>query len=114
MQTCEILQNFTPDSRSRKALQLIAARKEAATALAVILGSSVFYSIFFKASAVEVSYNIYNTDWELWGHAMNQIPKILRRAIQTDALLMWEHYQLNYDRNHAIFWQNIYGGCRAS
>ena len=67
MQTCEILQNFTPDSRSKKVLQLIAARKEAATALAVILGSSVFYSIFFKASAAEVTYNIYNTDWELWG-----------------------------------------------
>lgn len=114
MQTCEILQNFTPDARSKRALQVIASRKEAATALAVTLGGSVFYSIFFKASAVEVSYNIYNTDWELWGHAMNQVPKILRRAIRTDALLMWEYYQLNYDRNHAIFWQNIYGGCRAN
>lgn len=114
MQTCEILQNFTPDSRSKKTLQAIAARKEAASALAVILGSSVFYSIFFKSSTVEVSYNVYNTDWALWGHAMNQTPKILRKSIQTEALLMWEHYQRNYDRNHAIFWQNIYGGCRAN
>lgn len=113
IKTCEIIQNFTPDARSRKTLQVIAARKEAATALAVILGNSVFYSIFFKASSAEAAYNITNTDWELWAHAMNQIPKILKRSIESDALAMWEHYQFNYNREHIIFWKNFHGGCSA-
>lgn len=113
MKTCETIQNFSPDDKSRKALEVIASRKEAATALAFILGNSVFYSIFFRSSAVETAYNITNNDWELWAHAMNQVPKILKRSIQGDALAMWEHYQLNYNRDHIIFWQNIHGGCVA-
>lgn len=112
IKTCEILEDFIPDARTKAAISNIAKKKESATILTGILGNSIFLTIFFQSKPLEVGYNIYNTDWDLWANAMARTPSILRRAIETEAMNQWQHYQLEYDRKHIIFWTHIYDGCK--
>lgn len=63
------------------------------------------------SSVTGSAYNISQTDWIAWATTIQKLPSITRRVIEKETELMLLHYELNYDRQHIVFWRNFLEGC---
>lgn len=135
MENCQSLQNFVPDEKTKEALRTIASKQQMGSLLAPLITSAVLINLFSGAlvrgspsfttftnsvriteevagsSVTGSAYNISQTDWIAWATTLQKLPAITRRVIEKEAELMLLHYELNYDRQHVVFWRNFLEGC---
>lgn len=135
MQNCQSLQDFVPDEKTKDALRTIASKQQMGNLLGPLITSAVLINLFSGAlvrgspsfttftnsvrlteevagsSVTGSAYNISQTDWISWVTTLQKLPSITRRVIEKEAELMLLHYELNYDRQHVVFWRNFLEGC---
>jgi hypothetical protein len=114
MSRCEPIIGLKLDEESQDAIKRLNNKNSAGKLLAVVLSAGVFSSIFTKSNSAQASFNILQTDWELYFKAMQAVPVITRHAIEKEVEYMIIHYQYNdsYDEKHLKFWKGIYNGCK--
>lgn len=112
MSNCGPIIGLVLDSTSRQALEKISQKHKYGNALAAALSTGVLANIFVKNSAPQAAFNITQTDWDLYARSMSAVPQITKRAVEREVENMIIHYELNYDRQHLLFWKGIHNGCR--
>lgn len=112
MAECKAIAGLKLDKQSIDAVERIKAKHAYGIALGAVVSAGVISSIFTKSGSVEVAYNITQTDWSLYSHAMLSVPEITKAAIRKEVELMIVHYQLHYNAQLLQFWQGIHDGCQ--
>ncbi|MBU3055417.1 hypothetical protein [Pseudomonas indica] len=110
MPTCPTLHNLKLDEQSLNGVEKIN-RKIVLTKLgASLMASGVVIQIFARSNSSQAVYNISQTDWELFGSAVNSWSAISRRAIEDVAQeQMLDHM---HDQAQYRFWGAVANGCR--
>jgi len=115
MTLCNDVEALKLDHKSLEAIERIRETTRAGKALSAAMTAGVFNSIFSKNSKPPITgYNITQTDWSLYGEAMNALPVIVRNRVRQEINLILVHYQMpgNYDHKHVQFWKGMKDGCK--
>ncbi|GKV91423.1 hypothetical protein AB6D34_21315 [Pectobacterium brasiliense] len=102
--TCQI-KELTLSARSVEAIEQINTLVDSANRLAFAVSTTPLYSIFSDPrSAKDVTYNVSDYDWELYGQAMAGIPNILRHKLdQVVEPMAWSSVG-----GESEFWKCVY------
>jgi hypothetical protein len=74
----------------------------------------VFNSIFTKSGPKTASFNITQTDWELFANAVKSTQIITNAVIHREMQFAYLHYQYpgSYDYKLSMFWKGMLDGCK--
>ena len=112
MKTCEPLNGLQLDAVSEKTIEIINSKKEISDILAAFITLGVFSSIFTKSKPPQAGFNITQTDWSLYAKAMESLPVITNRMIQSHADDMVIHYHMHNNPKLLKFWLGVSSGCK--
>jgi hypothetical protein len=105
---CPTLHSLKLDNQSKQAVDKIRHGADLTRLLSGALSLGSLSGIFTRSSALQASYNIYNTDFVSFAKAMDGISKLRRRTVHQIAL---SEYLRVGDFNQRQFWRAIYEGC---
>lgn len=108
---CPKIDGLLLDARSIEAIQHIKSMKEVKNNLPLLLSAGVFANIFVGNNTLKISYNIKETDWELFAIAMRSFPSYAQNRIYNVAAEMATHHDFYNNRKMVIFWRAITNGC---
>lgn len=111
MGSCQVIQGLIVDSKSAIALQKIKQKVGLGNTLASFISVGVLSSIFTRSNVLQATYNISQTDWDLYAQSIKSIPAITRKSILVDMEEMITYYQFHYDYKLLNFWIGLHNGC---
>lgn len=111
---CPSAENIQFSERGQKALQRINDKAELGQLLSKVMPASMMASIFVGGELPNTLYSISTTDWEGWIGAMQSVPKITAKAIESEAELAAFDLESSNSKNRSEidFFKAISEGCK--
>lgn len=110
--SCPEIKGLTFSASGIKAIEEIRRVQDLGKALTVLMASSVLMAIFLGKEGLEgplgSAWNISQTDWNTWSHAMASVPLITRKRVRDIAAQ--EYFKL-FSGQEREFWKTVADGC---
>ncbi|MEK6750502.1 MAG: hypothetical protein AABY83_15085 [Pseudomonadota bacterium] len=109
---CPDIKGLEFDLSSKAAIDEIQELQGLANMLTVLIGSSVFVSLFMRSGGMKkplgAAWEITQYDWGQWSQAMNSVPAILRHRVREIAFREWNRHLSGKEHD---FWGGVMNGC---
>jgi hypothetical protein len=106
--SCPSIEGLVLDAQSLRAIEQIRSKGELAQFIGGTASFGVLVNIFSTRQPAITSYNIYQTDFQLFAKAMSGIPDMYRRSVMQVAGQQ-ELRSLDYKQRN--FWKAVRQGC---
>jgi len=106
---CPSIHGLKLSTGSKRALEEIKRTSDIGRYLISVSSMGHLAAIFTTGRPLELSYNIYNTDFAAFAGGLAAVPKIQRHKIETVAGSQWLKASSHQERS---FWRAIYEGCK--
>jgi len=106
---CESINGLQFDAESKRAIEKIRSRAELTKFMSGTLSLGVLSNIFSTNAPLQVSYNIYSTDFVAFSKATMGLERIYRYKVRQIAE---QQYLRVGDYNQRRFWRMILEGCK--
>lgn len=106
---CPSIQGLKLSVESRRGIDEIKRTSDIGRYLTAITSMGHLATIFTTGRPLEMSYNIYNTDFAAFAGGLVAVPKIQRHKIETIAGSQWLRASTHQERT---FWRAVYEGCK--
>ena len=114
MGKCMPIHGLRLDAFSREKIRRISEVRTLGKLLAGGISLGIFNSIFTKSGPKTATFNITQTDWELFAKAMQSTQVITNAVIYREMQFAYLHYQYpdSYDYKLSMFWKGMLNGCK--